>query len=228
VPRGAADAASSAVTGSTGPMSRPTGEPAALAVGARSMGGAAGALREVRGRLAGATSFEVVAGSWQGPASEAFLVDGAGLQTRLDRAAGTLDQAAGALSELAARLEHAQATWDQAQRLAAGAGVDLGSHSGAPSPAAGGDPDPPAGAVGPPLRSAWNPHGGVRSPADAVDPAAMLVAGQALRLAAAAGHEAAAARAGRRRPPRPGRRPDPARVAPSRRPRARRPAATRW
>jgi hypothetical protein len=61
----------------------------------------------------------VVAGAWQGPASEAFLVDGSGIRSGLDRAAGALDQAAGALAELAARLEHAQATWDQARRLAA-------------------------------------------------------------------------------------------------------------
>jgi hypothetical protein len=160
-------------------MSRPAGEPATLAAGSRSMGGAAGALRDVRARLGRATSFEVAAGAWRGPASEAFLVDGAGLQVGLGRAADVLEQAAGALSELAARLEHAQATWDRARRLAAGVGVDLASHGGA---------------VRPPLRSAWNPHGGVLSPADAVDPAAMLVAGQAVRMAAAAEHEAAAAR----------------------------------
>jgi hypothetical protein len=143
------------------------------------MGGAAAALREVRARLGRTTSFEVAAGAWRGPASEAFLVDGAGRQVGLGQAADVLDQAAGALSELAARLEHAQATWDRAQRLAAGVGVDLASHDGA---------------VPPPPRSAWNPQGGVLSPADAVDPAAMLVAGQAVRMAAAAGHEAAAAR----------------------------------
>ena len=158
-------------------MSRPAGDPGALAAGARGMSAAAGALRDVGGRLRGATSFVVVAGAWKGPASEAFLVDGAGQQAAVGRAAAALDQAAGALSELSARLEHAQSTWDRAQRLAASAGVTLDG-SGA----------------GDALRSAWNPHGGVRSPADAVDPAAMLVGGQAVRMAEAAEHEAAAAR----------------------------------
>jgi hypothetical protein len=141
------------------------------------MGGAAGALRDVGGRLRGATSFVVVAGAWRGPASEAFLVDGAGLRTGLDRAASALDQAAGALSELSARLEQAQSTWDRAQRLAASVGVALDG-----------------GAVARQLRSTWNPQGGVRSPAGAVDPAAMLVGGQATRMAEAAEQDAAAAR----------------------------------
>jgi len=144
------------------------------------MAGAAGALREASGRLRGASSFVVVAGAWKGPASEAFLADGAGLTAGLDRAAGALDQAAGALSELSARLEHAQSTWDRAQRLAAGVGVRL---------AGPGTADPAS-----PLRSGWNPHGGVLSPADAVDPAATLVGGQAIRMAEAAELEAAAAR----------------------------------
>jgi len=160
-------------------MSRPAGEPASLVAGSGTMGGAAAALREVRGRLGRATSFEVVAGAWRGPASEAFQVDGAALQVGLGRAADTLERAAATLSELAARLDHAQAAWDRAQRLAATVGVDLGSHADA-SPAT--------------VRSAWNPDGGVRSPADAVDPAAMLVGGQALSMAAAADKEAAAAR----------------------------------
>jgi uncharacterized protein YukE len=176
-------------------MSRPAGEPAALAAGSGSMGGAAAALRDVRARLGRTTSFEVVAGAWRGPASEAFLVDGAGLQIGLGRAADVLDQAAGALSELAARLEHAQATWDRARRLAAGVGVDLESPGGDdPALQGGGDPASPGGAARPPLRSAWNPRGGVVSPADAADPAAMLVAGQAVRMATAAEHEASAAR----------------------------------
>jgi uncharacterized protein YukE len=160
-------------------MRRPAGEPGTIAAGSRGMGAAAGALRDVRGRLRGATSFVVVAGAWRGPASEAFLVDGAGLQAGVDRAAEALDQAAGALSELAARLEHAQATWDRARRLAATVGVDLEGIGGEPSSS---------------LRSSWNPDGGVRSPADAVDPAAMLVAGQAVAMATAAEQEAAAAR----------------------------------
>jgi hypothetical protein len=96
-----------------------------VAAGARSMGAAAGALRDVRGRLVGATSFVVVAGAWRGPASQAFLIDEAGLQAGLDRAAEALGGAAGALAELAARLEHAQAAWDRAQRLAASAGAEL-------------------------------------------------------------------------------------------------------
>ena len=158
-------------------MSRPAGDPGALAAGARGMSAAAGALRDVGGRVRGATSFVVVAGAWKGPASEAFLVDGAGQQAAVGRAAAALDQAAGALSELSARLEHAQSTWDRAQRLAASAGVTLDGSG-----------------TGDALRSAWNPHGGVRSPADAVDPAAMLVGGQAVRMAEAAEHEAAAAR----------------------------------
>jgi uncharacterized protein YukE len=140
------------------------------------MGGAAGALRDVGGRLHRATSSVVVAGAWRGPASEAFLVEGAGLRTGLDRAADALDQAAGALSELSARLEQAQSTWDRAQRLAASVGVAL--DGGAASS----------------LRSTWNPRGGVRSPADAVDPAATLVGGQAMRMAEVAEQEAAAAR----------------------------------
>ena len=169
-------------------MSRPAGDPGALAGGARSMGAAASALRDVHGRLGGATSFVVAAGSWKGPASEAFLVDAAGLQTGLDRAAGALDQAAGALSELSARLEHAQSAWDRAQRLAASVGVALDGTW------AGSSPGPGRGVGASSLRSSWNPRGGVLSPADAVDPAAMLVGGQAVRMAEAAEQEAAAAR----------------------------------
>jgi uncharacterized protein YukE len=160
-------------------MRRPAGEPGTIAAGARGMGAAGGALREVRGRLRGATSSVVTAGAWRGPASEAFQLDGAALQTGLDRAAEALDQAAGALSELAARLGHAQATWDRARRLAATVGVDLERLGGDASPAPGGS---------------WSPSGGVRSPADAVDPAATLVGGQAAAMAAAAEQEAAAAR----------------------------------
>jgi uncharacterized protein YukE len=161
-------------------MTRPAGEPAAVAGGSRNLAGAAAALHDVRGRLRGATSSVVVAGAWKGPASEAFLIDGAGTQTALDRASQGLDQAAAALSELAARLDHAQATWDRAHRLAASVGVDLSRHVGGMGTLL--------------LRSEWGPRGGVLSPADAVDPAAMLVAGQAIQMAAAAGHEAAAAR----------------------------------
>jgi hypothetical protein len=163
-------------------VNRPAGQPAVVAGGSRSLAGAAAALQDVRGRLRGATSFVVVAGAWKGPASEAFLLDGSGAQTGLDRAAQGLDLAAAALSELSARLDHAQTTWDRAHRLAASVGVDLSRHVG--------------GTGQPVLRSAWNPGGGVLSPADAVDPAAMLVAGQAIRMAVAAEHEAAAARRG--------------------------------
>jgi hypothetical protein len=170
-------------------MRRPAGEPGAIAAGSRAIGAAAGALRDVRGRLRGATSFVVTAGAWRGPASEAFLVDGAGPQIRLDQAAEALDQAAGALSELAARLEHAQATWDRAQRLAATVGLELDRPGGDP-PAGASSSGDPGGAAG----GSWNPGGGVRSPADAVDPAAMLVGGQAAAMATAAGQEAAAAR----------------------------------
>jgi uncharacterized protein YukE len=160
-------------------MSRPAGEPAAIAAGSRRVAGAAGALRDVAGRLRDATASVVVARAWRGPASEAYLAAGAGHQARLERAADALDQAAAALSELAARLEQAQATWDRAHRLAASAGVAL---------------DPRAAAGGAGVGAAWVPDGGVRSPVDAVDPAAMLLAGQAIRMAAAAEHEAAAAR----------------------------------
>jgi uncharacterized protein YukE len=117
-------------------MSRPAGEPGALAAGARSLAGGAAALREVGGRLQGAMSSAAAADAWRGPASEAFLADGAGLRTRLGRGAATLDQAAGALAELAARLEHAQATWDRAQRLAATVEVRLDSPADAVDPAA--------------------------------------------------------------------------------------------
>jgi uncharacterized protein YukE len=145
-------------------MSRPAGEPGAVGAGARSMSAAAEALREARAGLRGATSFVVVAGAWRGPASEAFRIDGAGLHTHLDQAAGALDQAAGALAELAARLEHAQATWERARHLAASAGTEL------------------------------DPQGGILSPSGGIDTIALPVAGQAVRLAAAADHEAAAAR----------------------------------
>jgi uncharacterized protein YukE len=170
-------------------MSRPAGDPGALAAGARGMSGAAGALRDVVGRLRGTTSFVVVAGAWRGPASEAFLVDGAGLRTGLDRAADALDQAAGALSELSARLEQAQSTWDRAQRLAASVGVALDDPGTAPASL-----DDPGTAPASSVRSRWSPQGGVRSPAGAVDPAAMLVGGQATGMAEAAEQEAAAAR----------------------------------
>jgi uncharacterized protein YukE len=165
-------------------MSRPAGEPGALAAGSRTISAAAGALGDVRRRLQGATSFVVDAGAWRGPASEAFLVDGAGFQTGLGRAADALDQVAGALAELAARLEHAQAAWDRAQRLAATAGVDL-------DPAA-----PVPTGSGAPLDRAphWSLDGDVSSPVTAVDLAAALVAGEALRMAEAAELEAAAAR----------------------------------
>ena len=183
-------------------MSRPAGDPAALAAGARSMGGAAGALRDVGGRLRGATSFVVVAGAWRGPASEAFLVDGAGLRTGLDRAAGALDQAAGALSELSARLEQAQSTWDRAQRLAASVGVALDGPGAAPASS---------------LRSTWNPprRGALtrrrrRPGRDA--------GGRAGRAHGRGGRAGGGGRPpGRRRPPRPGGHAPPAAV-PARRP----------
>jgi uncharacterized protein YukE len=160
-------------------MSRPAGEPGVLAAGARSLAGGAAALDEVGRRLQGTLSSAATADAWRGPASQAFLADGAELRTRLGRAAAALDQAAAALAELSARLEHAQATWDRAQRLAATVGVHL---------------DPRGNGSASPLRRLEGPDGGVRSPADAVDPAASLLAGQALQLAQAAEQEAAAAR----------------------------------
>jgi hypothetical protein len=112
------------------------GEPAALAAGARQLAGAAEALRGVRGQLAGAASFVVVAGAWRGPASEAFLAGDQATRLGLQRAAGALDDTAGTVAELAARLDHAQATWDEARRLAASAGLEL-DRDGAVAPAAG-------------------------------------------------------------------------------------------
>ena len=144
-----------------------------MAGGGRAMSAAAGALRDLARRLAGTTSSVATAGVWKGPASEAFSADSAGLRVRLERAAGALDQAAAALAELAARLEHAQATWDRARRLAAVAGVELN----------------PAGGTRPP-----GSRSGVSSLAMAVDPAASLVAGEALGIAEAAEQDAAAAR----------------------------------
>jgi hypothetical protein len=159
-------------------MSRPAGEPGALAAGARSLAAGAAALRELRGRLQAATSFAGAADGWRGPASQAFRADGVELGTRLGRAAATLDEAAGALAELSARLGHAQATWDRAQRLAATVGIHL---------------DPRGDGSASPFRRLEDPDG-VVSPAGAGDPAASLVAGQALQLALAAEQEAAAAR----------------------------------
>jgi uncharacterized protein YukE len=169
---GAADAPLAAVPG-VGPMTRPAGEPGALAGGSRAISSAAGALRDAGRRVAGTSSSVATAGVWTGPASEAFSADGAGSRVRLERAAASLDQAAAALAELAARLEHAQAGWDRARRLAAMAGIEL---------------DPAGGTRAPGSRS------GVSSPAMAVDPAASLVAGEALGIAEAAGQDAAAAR----------------------------------
>jgi uncharacterized protein YukE len=106
-------------------VSRPAGEPAALAAAARQLAAAADALRGVRGQLAGAVSFVVVAGAWRGPASEAFLAGDQAARLRLQRAAGALDDTAAALAELAARLDHAQATWEEGRRLAESAGLTL-------------------------------------------------------------------------------------------------------
>jgi uncharacterized protein YukE len=180
-------------------MSRPAGEPGALAAGSRTMAAAAGALGDVRRRLQGATSFVADAGAWRGPASEAFLVDGAGFQPGLGRAADAVGQLAGTLAELAARLEHAQATWDRARRLAATAGVDLDPAAPVPSAPVRTAPVPaaldPAGPGGPRARGPhWSLDGDVRSPVTAVDPAGALVAAEALRRAEAAELEAAAAR----------------------------------
>jgi hypothetical protein len=117
-------------------LSRPAGEPAVLAAGARRLAAAGGALRGVRGQLGAAVSFVVVAGAWRGPASTAFLVDDEAMQLGLERAAGALGEAAAAVAELAARLDQAQATWDEGQRLAASAGLTL-DQDGVVSPATG-------------------------------------------------------------------------------------------
>lgn len=156
------------------PLPPNAGEPAVLAAAARQLAGAAEALRGVRGQLAGAVSFVVVAGAWRGPASEAFLAGDQATRLGLQRAAGALDDTAGTLAELAARLGHAQATWDEARRLAASAGLTL-DRDGAVLPA----PAAPAasGAAG-----------------LAVGLAASPAAGLAARMAAAAVDQAAAAR----------------------------------
>jgi uncharacterized protein YukE len=167
------------------------------------MSGAAGALRDLARRQAGTTSAVAAAGVWKGPASEAFAADSAGSRAGLERAAASLDQAAAALAELAARLEHAQATWDRAQRLAAVVGVELNPAGGPPAPIPGRGPGPgsgrgpgsvPRSVAGTSPRAGWSSGSHVASPVTAVDPAASLVAGQALRIAEAAKEEAAAAR----------------------------------
>jgi hypothetical protein len=172
-------------------MSRPAGEPAALSAAARGMAAAAEALRGTRAGLRGTTSFVVVAGAWRGPASQAFLLDGAGSQAGLDRAADAIGQTAGALAELSARLAQAQATWDRAQRLAATVGFHLDPHGTGPARPSTVEPDPrPAPAVG----GGAGPPGRLLAPTGAVDLAVAAVTTQAQRLAEAAAHEAAAAR----------------------------------
>jgi len=145
-------------------VSRPAGDPAALAAGARALGAAADAVGGAGGRLGGTLSFVVVAGAWRGPASEAFQAGTGGLQPGLEAAAHALDRAAGALAELAGRLGHAQATWDRAGRLAAAAGVAL------------------------------DQHGTIARPVHPLDLAQAAAARQAASLMAAATQEAAAAR----------------------------------
>jgi hypothetical protein len=172
-------------------MSRPAGEPAALSAAARGMAAAAEALRGTRAGLRGTTSFVVVAGAWRGPASQAFLLDGAGSQAGLDRAADAIGQTAGALAELSARLAQAQATWDRAQRLAATVGFHLDPHGTGPARPSTVEPDlRPAPAVG----GGAGPPGRLLAPTGAVDLAVAAVTTQAQRLAEAAAHEAAAAR----------------------------------
>jgi hypothetical protein len=127
------------------PLPPTAGEPAALTAGARQLAAAADALLGVHGQLAGAVSFVVVAGAWRGPASEAFLAGDQVTRLGLQRAAGALDGTAGALAELAARLDHAQATWDEARRLAASAGLTL-DRDGVVAPAAGAPSASPAAA----------------------------------------------------------------------------------
>jgi hypothetical protein len=163
-------------------MSRPAGDPAALGAGARALAAAAEALRGVRGRVGGAGSFVVVAGAWRGPASEAFQADDQAMRLGLERAAAALGEAAGAVAELAARLGHAQATWDEARRLAASAGLTLdGDGAVRPSPSS-----PTAGlAAGLAASGAAGLAAGL---------AASPAAGLAVRMAAAAVDQAAAAR----------------------------------
>jgi hypothetical protein len=152
-------------------MSRPAGDPATLGAGARALAAAAETLQGVRGRVGGAGSSMVVAGAWRGPASEAFQVDDQAMRLGLERAAAALGQAAGAVAELAARLGHAQATWDEARRLAASAGLTL-DRDGAVLPA----PAAPAasGAAGLAVGLAASPAAGLaaRMAASAVDQAA--------------------------------------------------------
>jgi hypothetical protein len=163
-------------------MSRPAGDPAVLGAGARTLVAAAEALRAVRGRVGGAGAPVVVAGAWRGPASEAFQVDDQAMRLGLERAAAALGQAAGAVAELAARLGHAQATWDEARRLAASAGLTL-DRDGAVLPSTA--TPTTSGAAGLPASGA----AGL-----AALLAASPAAGLAVRMAAAAVDEAAAAR----------------------------------
>jgi hypothetical protein len=162
-------------------MSRPAGDPAALGAGARALAAAAEALRGVRGRVGGAGSSVVVAGAWRGPASEAFQVDDQAMRLGLERAAAALGQAAGVVAELAARLGHAQATWDEARRLAASAGLTL-DRDGVVLPA----PAVPAasGAAGLAVGLAASPAAGLaaRMAASAVDQAAAARRTAAARL----------------------------------------------
>jgi hypothetical protein len=162
------------------------GEPAALAAGARQLAAGADALRGVGGRLAGAASFVVVAGAWRGPASEAFLAGDQATRLGLQRAAGALAAAAAALAELAARLGHAQATWDEARRLAASAGLELG-RDGAVAPAGALSASPAAAGLA------------ARLAADAAHEAAAARAAAAARLDQATGPAQSGAR-----PPGPG------------------------
>jgi hypothetical protein len=96
----------------------------------------------------------------------------------LERAAAALGQAAGAVAELAARLGHAQATWDEAGRLAASAGLTLGRDGAVlPAPAA-------SGAAGLAVGLAASPAAGLaaRMAAGAVDQAAAARRTAAARL----------------------------------------------
>lgn len=82
------------------------GDPSALRVAARSLGGAASDLTEQAAQLLGATS--TVGSAWTGEASTAWRSLGARHHEQLTVAAGAFRDAAGALAEYANRLEDAQ------------------------------------------------------------------------------------------------------------------------
>jgi len=104
---------------------RPQGDPEAVAAGARTFAAAADAVSGVATQLGRLAAGLVGVQAWQGTGGDSFLDRAALLRTALERAAGAIRLAASGLAELAGRLSQAQATWDQAQALAAASGLPL-------------------------------------------------------------------------------------------------------